>query len=637
MTSPAIKVELAFGSTWQTEPASRSWTDVTQYVLQDGKIATSRGASSARGQVDVGSCSLAFKNADRRFDPTHASGAYYGDLLPGVPIRITATPAGGASKAVWLGTVAKWPQRYDLGNTFSWVPVEAYDGFDKLSRAKIPRSYLQAQIAALGPAHHWPLDSSELTDLTATSAAGSFSPLAGKLVGQWEIEGGGSYEAVDFDAETKGTVRDTAAVISAMPFTIFVAFEPRMPAAEALYSSLFRSSNGNSRPRSSDTAVFFNPSGVAGTPGYVDFGSELKSTTGELRQTPAIFDLNAPNAVSCVASTTRYEIRTQGATYTTVGANLTDRLVTTTGVHLGGLVKNSATQRLFEGPIAHAAWFASALADADMDALEAAFLTPLDNQTTDQRIGYVLDEIDWPTNLRDLETGNTTLGPATFKPGDLALGYLRLITSTEDGLLFLTADGKVRFLDRYWRYLDTLATVSQFTFTDAAGSSTGYAEFDLDLDDELLVNVARFTRRDGAEQVASNATSVGIYGEAEKQQSNLLHRTDTEARALAEWTVATQGTPLPRVPKIRVPLHAYSAADQAAVLALDLGHRVTCVRTPQGVGSSITLAFQIDGIRNDIGGGEWWWEAYVSPVPEDTATLFILDTSELDGPDILAY
>jgi hypothetical protein len=108
-------------------------------------------------------------------------------------------------------------------------------------------------------------------------------------------------------------------------------------------------------------------------------------------------------------------------------------------------------------------------------------------------------------------------------------------------------------------------------------------------------------------------------------------------RTLAQWTVATQSTPLPRVPKIRVPLHAYSAADQASVLALELGYRVTCNRTPQAVGSAISLDFLIDGIRNETNGSEWWWEAYVSPVPTATVGLFILGTSQLSSTDVMGY
>jgi len=623
VTAPVIKVELAFGSTWQTEPASRTWTDVTQYVLQKrDRIQATRGASSARGRVDAGRCDLAFKNADRLFDPTYTAGTYYGDLLPGVPIRITATPAGGASKAVWLGTVAKWPQRYDLGNTFSWVPVEAYDGFDKLSRAKIPRSVLEAEILADSPVAYWPLDEtsgSSMVDRSGNRLDGEY--VAGTT--SLSSSAGGTTSTVGLSLpvadEWYGLTTDQAAYVGALPIVVEAVIAKQGDVTPT--GLVLRMGQGNP---GDDT--FF---GISGT--NLVGGAKFAGSTGKLAS-GLTFDDGELHHICYRRTASEHGLFFDGVLVTS-----SDPSFTFFAQIAGTWVGSRPPFGGYEGFFAHVALFDTDIGTTRIADHSAAALAPLDNQTADQRIGWVLDELGWPTNLRDLEVGYTSLGPATFKPGDAALAYLRLVTASEDGLLFLTADGTLRFLDRYWRYLDTLATVSQFTFTDAAASSTGYAEFDLDLDDELLVNVARFTRRDGVEQVATDATSVGIYGEAEKQQANLLQRTDAEVRALAEWTVATRGTPLPRVPKIRVPLHRYSAADQATVLGLDLGHRVTCVRTPQGVGSAISLAFQIDGIRNDVGGGEWWWEAYVSPVPEDTASLFILDTSELDGPDILAY
>ena len=70
---------------------------------------------------------------------------------------------------------------------------------------------------------------------------------------------------------------------------------------------------------------------------------------------------------------------------------------------------------------------------------------------------------------------------------------------------------------------------------------------------------------------------------------------------------------------------------------MDLGYRVTAKRTPQGVGTEIEIDFLVDGIRHDIGEGEWWVDLFVSPVPQETAELFLLDSSLLDGADILAY
>ena len=309
------------------------------------------------------------------------------------------------------------------------------------------------------------------------------------------------------------------------------------------------------------------------------------------------------------------------------------------GVAIGGtpLATRGHDDNYFEGSISNVAVFDYPLTEMERQTIVDAY-GALDGQRTDERIAWILDELGWPANLRDFEEGRTTLGPATFKPGDGALAYLRLVAASEDGLLYVAPDGMLTFRDRYWKYLSTEATTSQHTFSDSGdGDEEGYAEFDLDLDDELIVNVARFTRRDGNEQVAVDQTSVDLYGEAELQQSNLLQRTDAEVLSLAEWTVATRSAPLPRVPKIRIPLHRYTSAAQQSVLALDLGYRVTAKRTPQGVGTEIEIDFLVDGIRHDIGEGEWWVDLFVSPVPQETAELFLLDSSLLDGADILAY
>ncbi|MFZ5863022.1 MAG: hypothetical protein ACOYXR_09310 [Nitrospirota bacterium] len=832
MTAPVVKVELGLGSTWQTEPASITWADVTQFVLQPDRIVTQRGASSARGQIDVGTMGLAFTNAasvldlpgagtdyastpdtaalditgdldvrarvvmddwtpgavsalvskinaaaftgyelrvntsgnvilawgdgaavqsntssavtgvanggvkwvratldvdngaagrdvkfylsddavtwtqlgstqttagvtsiaagttdlwvgarpggtfplagsvwfaqvlngiggtvvadpdfsvqqagvssftdstglvwtvngsakilrdGRRFDPTYTLGPFYVNLKPGVPVRVTGTPAGQSSKSVWYGSVASYPQRYDLGNKFAWVPVQAYDGFDKLARAKMPRSPLEALISASSPIVFFPLDETsgtEMTDRSGNDFHGTYVGGTTDLTTQV-----GTFKGIAFDGSHSGATTNASAAYTVEQIEAVIDLDDAALTDGSKYT-IAEFASGNS-------VVFGNLA-------LVWFGFEVVSASAktiklrtEQRESETITASGLMHVAIDDASGTFY----LDGVALTVSPVTTDRHGAAKPGASVGISYLYGTTRRMVGKVSHVVAFNTPISGSTLAERSSAALTPLDNQTTDTRIGFVLDEIDWPTNLRNLESGDTTLGPATFKPGDSALEYLRLIEATEDGRLFTQPDGKLRFHNRYWRYLNTLAVNSQFTFTDA-DTTKGYAEFQLDLDDELLVNVARFTRRDGTEQVATNTTSKNTYGEAEKQQGDLLLRTDNEVRSLAQWTVATQGTPLPRVPKIRVPLHAYSAADQATVLGLDIGHRVTCVRTPQGVGSAVSTAFLIDGVRNEIGEGEWWWEAYVQPVPADTAQVFVLGTSELSGTHILGF
>ena len=111
-----VGIEIGFGYTWQTASASIDWVDVTGYVLEGDGMTMSSGASSARGKVDAGQLSFSLLNSDRRFDPTHAAGPYYGELLPGVPVRIVI-PTGG-TLVEWDGDLLEWD-----GEDLSWVPT----------------------------------------------------------------------------------------------------------------------------------------------------------------------------------------------------------------------------------------------------------------------------------------------------------------------------------------------------------------------------------------------------------------------------------------------------------------------------------------------------------------------------------
>lgn len=656
MTVPDLVVEVGYGSTWKTEPASISWTDETDRVLFRDRVVCRRGASSARGKTDVGTAAFSLENNDRRFDPTHTAGSLYGSLKPGVPVRVRATTGTSSasdallletgdrllletgdailletgtatSTVLWSGTIPAWPQRYEKPK-HSWVPVSAYDRFDKLSRAKIPRSVLEAEVLADSPVGYWTLDDASgdvMVDRSGNGLDGTFTSGTTRLAG--EIDG---TPALIFDGEHVGSVGLPLPDASTLTIGALIDLsDADLADGDVLAIGEFSSPGA---------LQFFAIEVVTAATKTVRIfhHGKFKGRALVANSLSATFTATVPRYV-----TVRANVQVIGGSrdYWVDGVELADSALpapsyTTAsyGIRVGG----SQSSGNFVGGLAHVSAHDSMLSAARIAAYSAAALAPLDGDRSDERITWVLDEIGWPSNLRDLSTGRSLLGEAQIHPGDGALEYLRLIESTEDGRVFIGPDGSLVFHDRYWRYLEAAATVSQFTFTDQDGDQ-GYAQFQLDLDDELLVNVARFTRRDGVEQVATDTTSIDLYGEAEEQRSNLLSTTDAQVRSLAEWAVATKSTPLPRVPSIRIPLHRYSAADQSTVLGLDLGHRVTVHRTPQGVGSQIALDFLVDGIAHEVGVKEWWVDLFVSPVPEDTAELFLLGTSTLGGTHILAH
>lgn len=636
MVAPRLRLEVGYGSTWQTEPGSITWTDETSRVNDRRQLVTmQRGASSARGQIDTGELSLVLNNRDRRFDPTHTTGPLYGQLRPGTPVRVVALVGSDAVDVpIWSGTIPAWPQRYDRGNTWATVPVTAYDRFDKLSRAKIPRSVLESEILADSPVAYWPLGESTgrtMADRSGGGHDGLYDHGTTALSTAAESESGGRFSGLDLDGEHVGTSRDDG-FSSTRPCTFVALLAPDTNVAGD-YSYPIQGGSGDLRGSYvlavQETA---DSSGWKLAGAIADGGSDDVAFS-EIQD----FDDAYHHVAYRGLSGSPAQMWVDGVDATASNSSTTTVSPASPGVTIGAFKWTAAgPTKPYKGWVAHVALFDSDIGESRLAAHAAAALAPLDGQTTDERTGWILDEIAWPVGFRNLSTGRTRLGPATFKPGDGALEYLRLIEATEDGLLFIGPDGSLVFHDRYWRYLETVATVSQFTFTDQDGDQ-GYAEFQLDLDDELLVNVARFSRRDGTEQVVSDASSVAIYGEAEEQRSNLLSSTDAQVRSLAEWTVSTRSTPLPRVPSIRIPLHRYSTADQETVLGLDLDRRVTVTRTPQGVGDPITLDFLVEGISHRVGVAEWWVDLFVSPTPQDAADLFLLGSSELGGTHILAH
>src|SRR5690606_8686861 len=101
----------------------------------------------------------------------------------------------------------------------------------------------------------------------------------------------------------------------------------------------------------------------------------------------------------------------------------------------------------------------------------AAFLAPWDGDTSGERIGRLLDVAGWPSDLRDLATGYSIIGPATL--GDDALPLLKRVEKAEQGRLSISRDGKVTFLDRYYHVTVTEGTTVQATFSDD-GSDNRY-------------------------------------------------------------------------------------------------------------------------------------------------------------------
>lgn len=222
-------------------------------------------------------------------------------------------------------------------------------------------------------------------------------------------------------------------------------------------------------------------------------------------------------------------------------------------------------------------------------------------QTTGTRVGKLLDAIGWPTGMRDIDAGQTTVqvDPGTARTG---LSALQNIESTEYGALYMDALGNFVFQDRLLTSSSVAGTPTVFNDN---GSNIAYNNAVWRLDDSLIFNKASVTRVGGTAQVSSNQTSIDKYFLHSYNEQNLMMETDAEALNNAQAYVASRQETVVRCDAITLDLYTdnYNAGIIAA-LGLDFFDPVTITTTQPG-SSSLTKTLQVFGVSHDIKPSNW--------------------------------
>jgi hypothetical protein len=222
-------------------------------------------------------------------------------------------------------------------------------------------------------------------------------------------------------------------------------------------------------------------------------------------------------------------------------------------------------------------------------------------QTTGTRIGKILDSIGWPTGMRDIDAGQTTVqaDPGTLRT---SLGAMQLITSTEYGSLYMDGFGNIVFQDRALTSSSVAGTPVDFNDN---GTGISYNNAAWKLDDTLVFNKASITRLGGVTQVAFNQASIDKYFLHSYQEQNLLMETDAEALNNAKAFVASRQETSIRCDAVTLDLYTanYDAGITAA-LDLDFFDPITVTTTQPG-SSTLTKTLQVFGVSHDIKPSNW--------------------------------
>ena len=217
------------------------------------------------------------------------------------------------------------------------------------------------------------------------------------------------------------------------------------------------------------------------------------------------------------------------------------------------------------------------------------------------RVNQILDEIDWPASMRDIDAGLTTMqaDPGTNRT---ALQALTTVATSEYGALYVDATGSFVFQDR----AVTVGSIGG-TPTVFADDGTGIDYFDASwiLNDTLIFNKATITRTGGTAQVSSNQASIDKYFLHSYFLDNLLMQTDAIALDYAKAYVASRAETSIRVDSVVLDLYTPSY-DTGIIAALDLDFfdPITIITTQPG-GSTLDKTLQIFGVRMNITPNSW--------------------------------
>ena len=253
-------------------------------------------------------------------------------------------------------------------------------------------------------------------------------------------------------------------------------------------------------------------------------------------------------------------------------------------------------------------------------------------QLSGARVNAILDAIDWPVSLRNIDTGDSTL---QADPGGsrTALEALQTVENSEFGGLFVDAEGQVEFISRT-NLISNPATAA-YTFSDT-GSDISYNNGIVAFDDTNIINDVTITRAGGTAQNAFDQNSIDRYFLHSGNRTGILVQTDAEALNQAQGILATRKDPEVRIDSIQ--LNLYDDVNPNKPLAgidIELLDGVLVTKTMPGA-TTVTQPSLVNGIHHDITRNSWITTLFTA---EPLLAGFVLDSSisGIIGEDVLSY
>lgn len=219
-------------------------------------------------------------------------------------------------------------------------------------------------------------------------------------------------------------------------------------------------------------------------------------------------------------------------------------------------------------------------------------------QSSGARVNAILNDpgVAWPSTLRAIDTGVTTIGANVQTNDQNALQYLKLIEKTEFGAFFIAKDGKATFKSRA---VVQPITVPVLLTDDNTG--IGYSDIRIVYGSEQLANEIVVSSTVTAGTVtAVDLASQGVYGVLNLTISDLLMNSNAQVEELAVFLANKYAQPEYRFEAVEVIIDDLSLADQNKILALELNDIIKVKFTPNKIGPAIEQYVEIININHRI-------------------------------------
>lgn len=214
-------------------------------------------------------------------------------------------------------------------------------------------------------------------------------------------------------------------------------------------------------------------------------------------------------------------------------------------------------------------------------------------QATGTRIGKILDEVDFPSSMRTISTGNSL---CQADPGTLrtSLSAIKNAEFSEQGAFYMDGAGTAIFKSRNQVASSISGTPIEFNQT----GGIPYRSLIFAFDDKLIINTSSIQRIGGTAQVYQNAASVAKYFPHQYSAQDLVIDTDANALNIAATYVATRAETTIRIDAMTVDL-LDTAVPTDTMIGLDYFTNVR-ISNIQPDGSTIVKTLQVQGLKWEI-------------------------------------